>query len=196
MFVASTPDRKTRIFNLLKPYKPPLTSWDRIYEWLLGRARVVMVVAEIVVALAFFGKVIVDVQAKNLDDQIKTKDFELSQYAKAVEPQVRVLQQKASTYIKVWNNASSYSDVLKEIDSYIPNAGANLSINITEDQVTIRGDDTLGVLSTIESSMRASKTFSSVSVPSLSADSGEVRQQTGVLVLNATLAKVANRQKI
>ncbi len=196
MFVAKNTDPKKRIFNLLKPYKPPPTSWDRIYDWLLGKARLVMVIAEIAVALAFIGKVVVDVQAKALDDQIKTKDFELQQFASAIEPNIRTIQQKSQTYSKTWDSASAYSDVLKEIDSYIPNTGSDLNIHFSGSTVTIRGDDTLGTLSLIEKSMRASKTFSAVSVPSLSSDNSAVQKDSGVLVLNATIAKVANRTQI
>jgi hypothetical protein len=194
--VATLSKHTTRIFNLLKPYKAPPTSWDKIYDWLLGRARIVMIVAEIVVALSFAGKVIVDVQAKNLDDQIEVKDFELSQFANTIEPKLRTLQQKALTYTKVWEGSSRYAEILKEINGYIPNAGADLNIRINGNQVTIRGDDSLGTLSLIESAIRNSSTFSSVSVSSLSSDSGEVIQETGVLVLNATIADIDTRTKI
>ena len=155
-----------------------------------------MVFAEIAVAAAFIGKVVVDVQAKNLDDAIKNKDFELQAFATSSEPTLRTLQQKALNYAKVWDASSSYADVLKEMDTYIPNTGSNLSIRINGDQVTVRGDDNLQVLSVIEQAMRASKTFKTVSVSSLSSDSGNVQDNTGVLVLNATLADVTARQSI
>ena len=154
-----------------------------------------MVVAEIIVAISFAGKVVVDVQAKNLDDQIETKDFELSQFATSVEPELRTLQQKTLTYTKVWDGASQYAEILKEINGYIPNAGADLNIRINGDQVTIRGDDSLGTLSLIEAAIRNSATFTDVSVSSLVSDRGDA-QDTGVLVLSATVANVATRTKI
>src|SRR5690606_9013517 len=123
--------RRNQIFNLLKPYAPPLSAWDKVYNWILGRARIVMIVAEIVVAIAFVGKVIVDVDAKNLQEQIDIKDFELRQYATTIEPVIRKVQAKSNLYAELWNTSTSFAPVLREAHRHIPLQTQELSITLS-----------------------------------------------------------------
>lgn len=186
---------KKRIFNLLKPYKPPPSAWDKIYDWLIGKARIVMIVSEIAVAISFVGKVVVDVQAKNLDDVIKEKSFELAQYAPVIEPNLRGIQQKAATYATVWERSAAYNDVLKEVFSYIPNQAADLTVRITDDDLTITGGDSLEALSQIEAKMKESSTFiSSETKINLNSEGSSVQQ--GKYLLVTKIAKVNNRAKL
>jgi hypothetical protein len=192
---AKTPPKTKRNFNLLKPYKAPPTAWDKVYDWLINKARVVMLVSEVAVAISFVGKVVVDVQAKNLDDAIKGKVFELSQYAPVIEPNLRQIQQKANVFTNIWEASSGYSDVLKEIYSYVPNPAADLSIRIAESDVTITGGDSLEALSQIEAKMKASATFvSSETKINLNSEGSAVQQ--GKYLLVTKIAKVNNRTKL
>jgi len=176
---------KTRIFNLLKPSPEPPTAWDKIYNWIIGKARVVMVIAEIVVALTFVIKVVVDIQAKNLDEQIEQREAELSLYAKQVEPEIRRLQQKAITYEKVWKRSSDYAPILAEINSYISVTEKNIAVRINTDSVSVRGGGNLEVLKKIESNMRNSETFQEVQL-SVDTESGAI--QEGTYLITAKIA--------
>jgi putative cofactor-binding repeat protein len=185
-----------RIFNLLKPFKPPATTWDKIYDWLINRARVIMVFAEIAVALSFVGKVVVDVQAKNLDDALTGAQRTLGQFSTTVEPEIRLLQGKADAYRKIWDGSSGYSEVLQEIHSYIPNPSDDIVVRIDGNQITIRGGSTLDELVDIEAKMRASETFSSVTLPTLAAESSDITAGEGKYAFSATIAGEAVRQPI
>lgn len=93
--------RVRKVFNLLKPEHAPPTAWDRIYKWLITRARLVIIVSEIIVALAFVAKVGVDLRTKELDEQLQTNFSELSQLATGVEPELRAIQVDARAYEKL-----------------------------------------------------------------------------------------------
>lgn len=195
--MAKTVQPKTRrIFNLLKPYTPPPTGWDKIYDWLLGRARIIMVIAEIIVAITFMAKVVVDTQAKGFDDEIKFQDFELQRFAVSVEPVINKLQNKAQMYQQLWDGSSSYADVLAEIHSYIPNPGSELLITINREEVSIAGEESFDALAQIEEAMKQSDTFSEVSVSQLNTDTSGPSGISGDYLLTATIAKVKNRTKI
>jgi hypothetical protein len=183
--VKKTPQPKTRIFNLLKPTIEPPTAWDKIYMWIVGKARVVMVIAEVVVAITFVAKVVVDIQAKNLDEQINKREAELSLYAKQVEPEIRKLQQKAITYEKVWKRSSDYAPILEEIDSYISVTEKSIAVRFSGENVSVRGGGNLEVLKEIESNMRGSSTFSNVQL-SVDTESGAI--QEGTYLITATIA--------
>lgn len=179
--------RKKGTFNLLKPYTPPPTSWDRVYEWLVGKARIVMIVAEIAVALSFVTKVVVDVQAKNFDDQIGSANFELTAFAANLEPRLRHIQQKSQTYQRVWEGSTAYAAVVAEILGSIPNLSSAIDVRITDNRLSIRSDDRIEVLSQIEERIKASPTFSAVSISNLTSEGGDVSSDEGRFVLNATI---------
>lgn len=189
---------KRRVFNLLKPYIAPPSGWDRVYEWLVGRARLVMVVVEILVVITFVSKVVVDTQAKALEDSIKVQDFQLRRFATSAEPALKSLQQRASGYVELWNNSSSYSGVLREINTYIPNPGASLAISVFNQEISITGADSFETLAQIEAAMKKSATFSNVRVTQLTTDStvNPAAGGGGSYVLIATVAKVNNRPLI
>lgn len=187
---------KRRIFNLLKPYRPPPNTWDKIYDWLLNRARVIMVLAEIIVVVAFVTKVVVDVQAKSLDDQIESAQATLGLFSTTAEPTVRKIQQKSSDYAAIWDASSGYSRVITEINSYIQNPSADIVIRITDNKVSISGGSNISDLAQIEARMKSSPTFTNVTLPTLSTDSGEASFRQGQYVFNAEIVGDARRTPI
>src|SRR5688572_23715853 len=102
-------------FNLLKPLPSPKTAWDKIYDWVLGRARIVILITIILIALAFIAKVVVDTDAKNKDKSIDTLTTRLQFYATSSEPVFRTFSAKTDNYIKVWNGSSGISAAVTEI---------------------------------------------------------------------------------
>lgn len=151
--------KKRRVFNLLKPYKPPATGWDRIYEWLIGKARVVMIITEIIVAVTFVLKVVVDMEAKNLEDRIKAEKRELNVFAQSIEPEIRVEQAKAKNYKQIWNASSFKTQVLQELNTYITNSAADVKVSMSGNEVTLSVTENFDFLSQVESSIKASSTF-------------------------------------
>lgn len=187
---------KHRVFNLLSPYQSPPTTWDKIYDWLLGRARIVMLIAEFAVVISFVLKVAVDTEAKNLNEEIETNNFELQQYAATIEPQIRLIQLRAQGYKNLWENSSAYSAILNEIYSYFPNLSANIVVRITGSEVTITGDGNLIDFSRVETQMKNSDTFSEVVVQNINSEGGEVVSGQGSYALVAKIKEIQNRSKL
>lgn len=184
-----------KAFNLLKPEKAPPSAWDKVYHWLLTRARVVIVISEIIVAIAFVAKVGVDLQAKDLDEMLLKESASLSQLATSVEPALRKVQLASRTYEKVWEKSSKYSGILSEIHSYIVNPAANIVITVTNDRVSIRGDDSLQTLQYIESKMKSSSTFTQVSLE-LNTEGETSSGSQGEYLIKANIVEVEGRYKL
>jgi hypothetical protein len=175
-------------FNLLKPLQPPKTAWDKIYDWILSRARIVILLTIVLITISFIAKVIVDTDAKNKTKEIDRLEINLEFYSRISEPKFRRLITKADLYTKIWNSSASYSDVFKEIYSYVTNSGADITIRFNEDRVSIYGTEDLELLRTLENSLRNSKTFSSVVFSSLSQEREDIQDQKGQYIVTATLS--------
>jgi hypothetical protein len=179
-------------FNLLKPIHPPKTLWDKVYDWVLNRARIVFLITEILIAIAFFGKVIQDTDAKNKEREIERLNGELAFYQTSLEPEFRLLHLKDQNYIAIWNASSDYSSVLNEIYSFFPSGVNNISIKIEGNKVSLVGNEDLSILLQIEAKFKASQTFveNSAQINTLVIEKEEILEGTGQYVLSAILKDV------
>ena len=150
---------KQRAFNLLKPLDPPKTVWDKVYDWLLDRARIVILITEILVAIAFFAKVVQDTVAKNMDNQIASLTSELAFYSETLEPEFRLIESKDGAYTTIWNNSSQYADVVQEVYSYISNSASEINLRVEGREITIFGTEDLSSLQTLEAALKSSPSF-------------------------------------
>lgn len=187
--VVKMAENTSRIFNLLKPAEEPRSVWDKIYDWVLSRARIVILITELLIAVAFVGKVIEDTGAKEKDKQIALLQSQLTFYS-SKEPVFRDFQKRTSEYNQIWSTSNEYKKILDEVYSYIPNQGAELSIKIEKNNLTVLGYDDLTAVKELETAMKASPTFSSVIIDNLTLEQKEVLQQKGQYVLVATIKNV------
>ncbi len=183
-----------RNFNLLKPLTPPATAWDRVYDWLIGKARIVVLITELIVASTFVFKVIVDTTAKNKDREIARLTQELNFYAQDLEPKFRQLQAKSDSYVLVWNEAKEYSNSIQEIFSYIQNESSEIVVTIKGDQVSVLGYEDLADIKVLETALKSSKSFTQVTVSDLSLSEKEVLQNKGSYILVAKIVDTKRDQ--
>jgi hypothetical protein len=184
-----------RVFNLLKPVEPPATVWDKIHEWILGKARIVILLTELVIAVTFVLKVIEDTNAKNKQKEIENLNAEIGYYGRELEPIFRTTQRKSTDYISVWNQSNSYTEVLREIYSYITNPSSEITVRLDDDRVSVFGYEDLSALQLLEASLKASETFVSVQIQQLTLEESQVIEDKGQYAL---VAKMANfkREKL
>ncbi len=179
--------QRRKIFNLLKPIEPPLTAWDKVYLWIVNRARVVILITELLISFAFVGKVIEDTSAKNKEKMVDKLVSELKFYAVEQEPFFRNIQRKGGDYIKVWNSSSGYYSILNEIYSYIPDLPSDLTVRISDNRVSIFGNESLSTLKTLEEAMKKSKTFTAVFIDTLSLEQQQILEKKAQYVLVADI---------
>lgn len=161
----------------------------------MTRARVVIIVCEVLVVISFAAKVIVDLQTKDINDAINQKGIELTQFFGTIEPKLRDIQLQSQAYERVWEASSKYSDVYSEIQRYIANSSANISISFTGADVTVKGDDNVTELRTIEEKMKSSNKFSDVRLE-LSTEGAEVQGGVGQYIISAKILKLEQREAL
>ncbi|MDQ6985571.1 MAG: hypothetical protein Q9M91_02060 [Candidatus Dojkabacteria bacterium] len=177
---------KNYIFNLLKPIEQPLTSWDRVYEWLIGRAKIIIMVTQAVIAITFFAKVALDTIAKSKDDQIEELNNQIILYTTEREPRYRLIQNKEVNYRNMWSSSRKVAPVLRELYSYIPNIGTDVVISIIGNIVSISTDDSRANLDSLETAIKSSATFSSAGA-SVSIEGEDIINGTGKGAFNAII---------
>jgi hypothetical protein len=182
-----------RPFNLLEPIKPPTTLWDKIYDWVLWRARIVVLVTIISITLIFIGKVIVDTDAKNKTKEIASIQSKLRVLETSYEPEFRNLFRRQDSYTKVWNASNYYSDIIREVNSYVT-SDVKLSFRFQGSTITVFGTENLSILNQIEVAMKSSTSFKSVFVNSLVVDSEETGFNQGDYILTAEMIDVKRTQ--
>ncbi len=174
MAKANNKPKVKRIFNLLRPIDPPKTAWDKVYEWLLGKAKIVIIVSQVIIALAFFAKIVVDTTAKRKEKEIAELENQLLFYQAQYEPGFRKLQLKDTEYAKLWNQSSSYASIVQEVYSYLENPNAEITVTIRGNEVRIFGNDDLGYLDSLELSMKSSQSFVTAKVRELSQEQRDI----------------------
>ena len=127
-------------FNLLKEQVEPPSVWTKIYDWVLGTARIVIIIVEVIVLIAFGIRILIDLQAKELDSKIEQSDAVMNVLLTS-ETSFRQIQNKTAAYETLWNGTMNYSDVVNNINSLLPvnTSITNLTIAIDQENVTISG---------------------------------------------------------
>ncbi len=181
-----------RGFNLLKTQPTPPTVWEKFYAWVLGTARTVIIVVQIVVIGAFVTRIIVDTQAKRLEKDIERKEMIISGF-KESEKRYRIIQDRTTHFSEIWKDASNYYPVVEEIDSLLFSNFADLRIGIEGDIVTLRGQGNIQNISDLETKLKASSSFYNVEAFEIQAGDGLSSGSVGNFGLRALIKSPSGR---
>lgn len=175
-----------KFFNLLEPVIPPKTFWDKIYDWFMTRARVVMIVVEVIVVLTFVGKIAIDNIGKNKMNELEKIQLELRPLEISNEAKFRDIQVRGEDYKKLWNKSSAYSEIISEIFSYINHSVDTLSIRIDKNSIIILGYEDLNALQSLETQLKSSPTFTNAMI-SINLEQRDVASDSGQFSLTVTI---------
>lgn len=179
--------RIKKVFNLLKPKKEPPTAWDKVYGWMVTRARVIIIVLQVFIAIAFISKVVVDLQARTITEEIKRIDADIAFNFGSVEPRIRTLQQKSGAFVNIWKKSTSYTPVLKEINTYLNVNNPELTVAFSDNTLTITGIANRNQVAEVEQAIKTSSNFLNVELFEIKAEGNEVTQGIGGFGIRATI---------
>jgi Tfp pilus assembly protein PilN len=145
-------------FNFLKPQVEPPSPWSRIYDWVVGTARAILILFEIAVVIALGVRIVVDVQSKNIDEQISTLETIMSQRA-LEEQKYRNLQIKTGAYATLWTTGQIYSEIFDLINQYIPPTAVEFNVNLEGDIIRIDGKASNADIKQMENGLKQSNLF-------------------------------------
>lgn len=183
-------------FNLLKPIEEPKTSWDLIYDWILGKARIVLLIIEIIMVLIFFAKVYVDNVEKNLLQEFDKAQLQLLSLEDKYEDEIIEFQNRVLGYGESWLNSAELSPTLREIMEYVGDPSDQFSITLNNNgNVQIAGYESLDKLRNLESDLKKSDSFTSVTVETLSLEQADIFDEMGRYSLKAIIDESISSRK-
>ena len=180
------------VFNLLQPLLEPKTYWDKIYDWLLTRARVIIIVVEIAIIIAFGAKIVVDNIGKNREQTYDSIKTEVDVVSANNESKFRQIQLKEVEYRKIWTNANLYQLVLEELNTYIE-FNNSISITLDQDNLTVAGFQDLDMVNDLETSMKVSDTFVDV-LTTLNLNEQDIIDNFGQFTITTKISEEVNQR--
>jgi Tfp pilus assembly protein PilN len=159
-------------FNFLKPQVEPPSVWTKVYDWVVSTARVILIIAEIAVIIALGVRIVIDIQGKQLDEQIKNLQS-LMDIRKDEETKYRTLQSHVQGFATAWTNTPSYAAILVAVNKELPLSATNIQVSINTNTVSISGYALSSELNVMEKDLKTSPLFTKSTLSRL-----EVASQT------------------
>lgn len=152
-------------FNLLRPARPKLPIWDKIYLWLSGTCRVIIIFVEISVILSLGYRFFIDRNANDLKNQI-TNELNVLDYDYPLETKLRKYQSTISLFNSLGEIAPVSVKTMPEIYTLTKGLG-KFDFILSEKDFRISGTASKEQIDLVEKSLKSSATFKSVVVSSL-----------------------------
>ena len=120
VFIFHMPARKKEEqINLLPQKGFQSTTSGRVLAWILSTFRIIVIVTEILVMIAFLSRFWFDAQNTDLNDKIEQKQRILIA-ARDFEVRFKDIQQRLEVYNSFQNKTASKTDLLARTSSYTP----------------------------------------------------------------------------
>lgn len=153
---------KKRGFNLLRSQLKVESIWDKMYKIVNMSARFFVIITELIVIGCFAARVVIDREAKMLDEKLN-ENRETLELLKPEEEEIIKLQNTLSNYKKLWIDAKNYQPYVEEIYASIPEIYTKISFAVNEDGIiNLNGILDIDSIRFLESKLKDSESFSSV----------------------------------
>jgi Tfp pilus assembly protein PilN len=122
--------------NLLESTGQPLSTWDKIYDWVFKVGRYVIVVVEAVVIMAFVSRFILDREYNDLKDSLEAK-ADILEGKKQFEAKSRQIQKVLTSISQIEENQKETSDKLDDVLKNVPSNVSIISISVNTQRATM-----------------------------------------------------------
>ena len=124
--------------NLLPQKGFEQTTGGRVLVWILSTFRIIVIVTEIIVMIAFLSRFWLDAQNTDLSEEIQQKQSVLAA-SQNFEKEFKDTQGKLSIYSEIAKGRGVFSNPLQTITSYLPQDLYLTSVRISDNTVEIEG---------------------------------------------------------
>jgi Tfp pilus assembly protein PilN len=153
--------------NLLPQEEFSASTLGRILTWALSTFRIIVILTEVVVMLAFLSRFWLDARANDLNDEIRQKSAVISASAD-FEKQFRDIQNRLKIFDTVTGNVGTVSQYLEGLSSYIPIDVTLSSFQFSSGSLQLRGNSAseIGIAQFI-ANLQGSKIFTNIALSSI-----------------------------
>lgn len=142
-------------FNLLKPQVEAPSIWTTFYKWVVGTARIILIVTETAVMVALVIRIVIDVQGKDLDEKISNYES-IIKVRSEEEKKYVTLQTKTTDYRDSFDKNLKYASQLNDFIKNIPNSFSDIDLSIINNKISFRGKAPNTDIKTMENYLKSS----------------------------------------
>jgi Tfp pilus assembly protein PilN len=124
--------------NLLPEANFESTTTGRVLSWILSTFRIIVIVTEIIVMIAFLSRFWLDAQNTDLNDEIENKTAVLVNLQN-FEKEFKDTQNRLKIFSELTKNQGVYSDILNTLVSYLPQDLYLTTATLNEGMLQIEG---------------------------------------------------------
>lgn len=130
--------KKDKQINLVPKDKFEESLLGRTLKWLLSTFRIIVVLVEMVVMLAFLSRFWLDAKNNDLDDEIKSKMAQIISQEK-FEEEFRLIQKRLDVFWALANASGENIQLIESIGSQLPPDVYLESLSYSENMVNLNG---------------------------------------------------------
>lgn len=170
------PAKKENKINLLPQEEFAASTFGRILAWALGSFRIIVIITEMIVVIAFLSRFWLDAEASDLNDAIKQKKAIISSMA-TVEKQFRTVQERLTIFSSITKTDKPVSSLMAKIISFLPSDVVLSNISASGNLVQIKGASASErSIAQFIVNLKSASDFSDVSLVSADTDTDNVGQ--------------------
>lgn len=132
--------------------------WTKVYDWVIGTARVILIIAIIAVLGAMVVRIILDVQGNQLDEQVRNLES-LMAVRTQEETKYRNLQSRINSYDSVWTNSNLNAPIIDKVIAILPKSATELTITLNEKSLIISGKASNSDIDVMEKALKIDPAF-------------------------------------
>jgi Tfp pilus assembly protein PilN len=130
--------KKSNQINLIPKDKFTESLLGRTLGWLMTTFRIVVIIVEMVVVVAFLSRFWLDAKNADLNDEMKAKTSQIQAMAKT-EQEINNVQQRLSIFSAMTSTDISHAEDIKTIASFSPNNVFLSNITFSPNLVNLKG---------------------------------------------------------
>lgn len=134
----AAPNKKQKKINLLVKEGFEHTALGRGLNWVLSAGRIIVILTELVVIIAFLSRFWLDTTRNDLKNQNSALKFQVEENA-PFETEFRKTQKRLDLYQRITGQQAGAATIVQDISSQLPTDVSLESISFTEGELTIRG---------------------------------------------------------
>jgi len=197
MFGIKSKTKYKRSFNLLFAQNRHLDGWDRLYVWLSGTCRIIIIMALLFIIFAFGYRFILERNLNDLKDNLDTVSFRLKSYEKR-QTDISNVQRAVISYNNTWKQLSNYSSNIDAMVALIPKDITEMSYATTLVGIQLSGTGARASVSQVENSYKNTPLLINVVLSSLTQakSSNSVSDGNLTFSLQGNFAKKLQRESL
>lgn len=172
-------------FNLLRPARPKLAFVDKLYLWMSGTCRVIIIFIELSVIVSLGYRFYIDRNSNDLKSEVNSL-VELLDYRLPEEKEILRHTEVINIYDTLKKLKPTKVSVIPEVYPYTKSL-VRFDLILTETDLNLSGQAKIEDISSLENFLKSSTSYKDVTITSLTSSSSAVGSNLKDFVIHAEI---------